>query len=169
MTAEIALREVTASDIPIFFEQQLDPEARVMAAFASKDSTDEKAYRARWSKHLQDERIITRTILVNGMVAGSVFFHTQFGEPEIGYWLGRAYWGQGAATRALALFLEVITIRPLYAYTAKDNIGSLRVLEKCGFIRCGEQAEYSEIREQDVEQYILRLDASATHQAGAAS
>ena len=36
-TSSIVLREVMMSDLPIFFDQQLDPEANWMAAFTRKD------------------------------------------------------------------------------------------------------------------------------------
>jgi RimJ/RimL family protein N-acetyltransferase len=52
----------------------------------------------------------------------------------VGYWLGREFWGQGIATQALALFLKEERTRPLVAHVAQHNIGSRRVLEKCGFV-----------------------------------
>jgi RimJ/RimL family protein N-acetyltransferase len=80
-----------------------------------------------------------------------------FDEPEIGYWIDKTYWGKGVATRALALFLEEIELRPLYARVAKDNQGSIRVLEKCGFIRHGEDKGFANARGAEVEEYILML------------
>ncbi len=59
----------------------------------------------------------------------------------MGYWLGREYWGKGIATRALSLFLDQVTARPLYAYVAKHNLASIRVLQKCGFTITSEEAE----------------------------
>lgn len=47
MTTEISLREVQESDLPIFFEQQLDPEAARMAAFPARDRD---AFMAHWRK-----------------------------------------------------------------------------------------------------------------------
>ena len=41
----------------------------------------------------------------------------------VGYWIGRRDWGRGIATRALALFLERVTTRPLYAFVAVNNVG----------------------------------------------
>ena len=38
----ITLRNVETSDISIFFEQQLDPEANRMAAFVREDPHDER-------------------------------------------------------------------------------------------------------------------------------
>ena len=54
-------------------------------------------------------------------------------EREVSYWLGKGFWGRGIATQALYLYLEIIIQCPLYARVAKDNLGSVRVLEKCGF------------------------------------
>ncbi|MCB0242704.1 MAG: GNAT family N-acetyltransferase, partial [Anaerolineae bacterium] len=73
------------------------------------------------------------------------------------YWLGREYWGKGIATRALAAFLEIITVRPLYARAAQDNIGSLMVLAKCGFVICGKDKGFATARGGETEEYVLRL------------
>jgi RimJ/RimL family protein N-acetyltransferase len=55
------------------------------------------------------------------------------GRREVGYWLGREFWGKGIATSALQLFLEEISERPLFAFSAHSNPASARVLQKCGF------------------------------------
>jgi RimJ/RimL family protein N-acetyltransferase len=49
--------------------------------------------------------------------------------------------------------------RPLYAGAAKDNIASLRVLQKCGFTLCGEGREFSNARGMEIEEYLLVLQA----------
>jgi RimJ/RimL family protein N-acetyltransferase len=50
---------------------------------------------------------------------------------EVGYWIGREYWGKGVATEALSQFLAHAEVRrPLHAAVAKHNVGSIRVLEK---------------------------------------
>ena len=82
-------------------------------------------------------------------MAGNVVSWQQSGEQEVGYWLGREYWGKGIATRALSAFLDHFKTRPLYAHVAKHNRASIRVLEKCGFTITGEE----------VEEFILKLSA----------
>ena len=67
-------------------------------------------------------------------LAGSVLSFLREDQREVGYWLGRAYWGRGIATRALTAFLGELPTRPLFARAAKDNRASLRVLEKCGCV-----------------------------------
>ena len=158
-TSSIVLREVMMSDLPIFFDQQLDPEANWMAAFTRKDPADRDAFMAHWTRILEDEAITIQTILFNGSVAGSVSSYVDEDEHlEVTYWIGKPYWGKGIASCALSAFLEHSKVRPLYARAAKDNVGSLRVLEKCGFTRIGEGSGFSEARGEEVEEFLLRLD-----------
>jgi RimJ/RimL family protein N-acetyltransferase len=154
---KIRLRSIINDDLPIFFAQQLDPEANWMAAFTAKDPTDRITFDAHWQKILADETITIRTILYEGQVAGSVLSHAWDGDPEISYWLGRQYWGMGIATQALALFLKVVTERPLYARVAKDNLASIRVLQKNGFILSGEGKWFSNARGLELAELIWEL------------
>jgi RimJ/RimL family protein N-acetyltransferase len=158
---DIILRDVTMSDLPIFFEQQLDPQANQMAAFTAKDPADRDAFMAKWAKILGDETSIVQTILIGEQVAGSVLIWTdeELDGPEVSYWIGKSYWGKGVATRALSEFLHShVKDRPLYGRAVHDNIASLRVLEKCGFRRIGEGNGFANARGEEVEEYILKLD-----------
>jgi RimJ/RimL family protein N-acetyltransferase len=127
----VRLRDVLEEDLPVFFEHQADPVANRMAAFPPRDRD---AFTAHWAKILADEAITKKTILVDGQVAGNVVSFDWDGRREVGYWVGREHWGKGVATKALAQFLRTMKRRPLHARVAKHNLGSLRVLEKCGFV-----------------------------------
>ena len=159
MTSDVLLREVTEGDLPIFFEQQLDPDATRMAAFPARDRD---TFTAHWTRILADETITKKTIFFDGQVAGSIVSFEQSGKPQVGYWLGKNYWGKGIATRALSAFLGHVKARPLYAHAAKHNIASIRVLEKCGFTICGEEKGFSNAPGEEVEEFVLRLSASET-------
>ncbi|HEY7341218.1 MAG TPA: GNAT family N-acetyltransferase [Ktedonobacterales bacterium] len=161
MANDIVLRDVIDDDLPIFFEQQLDPDANYMAAFTSRDPTDRDAFMAHWARIRADATTVNQTVLLDGQVAGSVASFEDFGQPEVTYWLGREFWGKGIATRALAAFLEYQTTRPIYARAAKDNAASLRVLQKCGFVITGEDKGYANARGEVIEEYILTLAADA--------
>lgn len=127
---QVRLRDVEESDLPVFFEHQRDPEATSMANVPARDREE---FTAHWAKILPDETAATQTILLDGEVAGYV---ASWGDPSerlVGYWVGREHWGRGVATSALAQFLLQAPARPLYAYVAKHNIGSQKVLERCGF------------------------------------
>jgi RimJ/RimL family protein N-acetyltransferase len=156
----VILRDTTEDDLPIFFEQQLDSDANYMAAFTAKDPTDKDAFTAHWAKILGDDTKTNKTILLNGQVAGYVACFEQFGESEVSYWIGKEYWGRGLATKALSDFLGYVKVRPLYARVAKDNIASIRVLEKCGFTISGEDKGFSNARGEEVEEFILKLRAN---------
>jgi len=158
-TSNMVLRDVTMSDLPIFFDQQLDAEANRMAAFTRKDPADRDAFMAHWTKILRDETNTIQTILFDGQVAGSVSSYVDEDEHlEVTYWIGKLFWGKGIATRALSAFLDHVKVRPLYARAAKDNLGSLRVLAKCGFTRIGQDKGFSNARGEEVEEFILRLN-----------
>ncbi len=154
---QIQLRHVEETDLQIFFENQLDPEANQMAAFTAKDPTDRSAFDAHWAKIMADESIMIRTILLDGVVAGSILSHGWFGELEVSYWIGREFWGQGIATQALQLFLGEQRERPLYARAVHDNYASLRVLEKCGFVVDGQDVGFANARGIEVAEVILKL------------
>ena len=161
MKNELLLRDVASDDLPIFFEQQLDQEANYMAAFTAKDPTDQEAFLAHWHKILADDSNIIKTIIFNKQVAGSVSSYEDEGKPEVTYWLGKEYWGKGIATWALKRFLvHHNQTRPIYARVAKDNLGSNRVLEKCGFTIIGESKGFANARGQEIEELLLELGAT---------
>ena len=154
MRDDIQLRDIEPTDLPIFYEHQLDADATRMAAFPSRDRA---AFDAHWANNvLGKPAAVKQTILVNGEVAGNIGSWPQDGVRLVGYWLGKEHWGKGIATRALAAFLHLVTERPLYAHVAKHNVGSIRVLEKCGFRVEGE--ERVEDAGQGVVELVLVLD-----------
>lgn len=158
MTSALLLREVMDDDLPIFFEYQLDKDANYMAAFTSKDPTDREAFNVHWKKIRTAETVVIKTIIYEEKVVGSVLSYEDEGKPEISYWLGKGYWGKGIATRALAEFLEKVNkTRPIYARMAKDNNGSGRVLEKCGFKIIGEGKGFANARGKKIEELLFEL------------
>ena len=65
------------------------------------------------------------------------------GEPELGYWIGRPYWGLGFATEASRAVIEIaktIGHKKLVASHFTDNPASGKVLRKLGFQGTGKTA-----------------------------
>jgi len=155
---KIILREIEASDLEIFYRQQLDPEANHMAAFVGKDPSDKVAFDAHWAKILSTDSITKRTIVAGGQVAGHISFYPDEGHLEATYWLGKEFWGRGLATQSLREMLSLVSVRPLFARAATDNLGSLRVLQKCGFAIVGSNRDYANGRGMETEEHLLRLD-----------
>jgi RimJ/RimL family protein N-acetyltransferase len=73
-------------------------------------------------------------------LVGSVGLSRDGDKVELGYWIGRPYWGQGYATeaaRALLSLAKVLGHRRLVAGHFVDNPASGRVLRKLGFCPTG--------------------------------
>ena len=119
---------------------------------------DREAHDARWARIRADEKVSVRTILVGDRVAGHVASFPMDGKLEVTYWIDRQYWGSGFGTTALGLFLSDMTERPLHARAAKDNFGSIRILEKCGFQLVGEERGFANARDQEIDEVVMRLD-----------
>lgn len=160
MTSAIHLRDVQEDDVPLFFQHQRDEEANWMAAFTAQDPTDRQAFMAHWARIMADKNVLIKTILLGDEVVGSVLSYVEEGDPEVSYWIDKAHWGKGIVTQALGAFLQLNPARPIYARVAKDNIGSLRVLQKCGFIIIGEDKGYANARQTEVVEYLLELKAA---------
>lgn len=82
-------------------------------------------------------------IEVDGEAAGAIGYvigtDVERYSAEIGYWLGEMHWGRGIATEALVLVTEHAfaagNLLRLFALPFADNAGSMRVLEKAGYVR----------------------------------
>ena len=147
------LRDVVDDDIPIFFEHQNDPEAIEMAAFPPREW---EPFHAHWGRIRQDETCVTKTIVSDGEVAGNICSWPRDDKRYVGYWLGREFWGKGLATRALEEFVVELE-RPLYADVSTANIGSIRVLEKCGFTVIDRTVEHDEGFGGEIELLVMKL------------
>ena len=152
MTLDIRLREPIEADLLILYEYQLDPEGSRMAAFPPRNRD---AFMAHWAKTSHDETVVQRIILADGQVAGDIGSWENDGLRLVGYVLGRDHWGKGIATAALARFVELVTARPLHAFVAKHNVGSIRVLEKNGFTVVREQTSHE--HDMVIEEFLMSL------------
>ena len=154
---EIKLRQTEKSDLEFFFQFQLDEEAIYLAAFTPKDPADKEAYFEKYTKHLNDPTINMQTILSGETVAGSIAKFEVEGDAEITYWIDRNFWGKGIATTALKKFLTIENARPILGRVAFDNLGSQKVLEKCGFVKIGADKGFANARQSEIEEFIYKL------------
>ncbi|UOQ96285.1 GNAT family N-acetyltransferase [Hymenobacter sp. 5317J-9] len=154
----VQLRKAEVSDLESLFRFQLDEEGIFLAAFTPKAPSDKAAYFEKYTRHLQDPTINTQAILVDGRVAGSIAKFEIAGDAEITYWLDKSFWGQGIATAALTAFLAIEGARPIFGRVAFDNLGSQKVLEKCGFVKVGTDKGFANARQAEIEEFIYKLD-----------
>ena len=84
-------------------------------------------------------------IEVDGRAVGSISVFLQGDiervSGELGYWLGKPYWGRAimtAAVRGMTRYaIDTFSLTRVFATLAATNVGSMRVLEKAGFVREG--------------------------------
>jgi RimJ/RimL family protein N-acetyltransferase len=96
-----------------------------------------------WIESLSDEGRGWTFAITAKAEAGSLIGACGYGrrpddeEPEIGYWIGEAYWGRGYATEAVRAVIDhlfsVTDLDALAAGCRVTNLASRRVIEKCGF------------------------------------
>jgi RimJ/RimL family protein N-acetyltransferase len=113
------------------YDLQLDPESNRMAVTIPRTR---EAFDSHWAKLLDDPRNTARAVLVGQALVGYISCFPMDDQDHVGYWIDRAYWGRGIASRALHLLLQEVVKRPLVATAATSNRASLRVLQKRGFV-----------------------------------
>lgn len=150
----VRLRGIERDDLPKMYKLQLDPESNQMAATIPRTRAE---FDAHWAKCLDDPKNTTRAILFDERFVGYIACFPLDGQDHIGYWIDRAYWGKGIASRALQLLLLEITSRPLIATVATSNAASLRVLLKYGFVVQRVESSPATERFPECEEAVLML------------
>jgi [ribosomal protein S5]-alanine N-acetyltransferase len=70
---------------------------------------------------------------------------------NLGYWIGKQYWGRGIATECVKLIIKYafssseLGLREIIAHVFPENNASIRVLEKNGMKKKGEVNEYHKV------------------------
>ncbi len=101
------------------------------------------------------------------LIGGAGYFMRTAGAAEVGFWLGRAYWGRGLATEAVrAVIAYSLTTSNSASFTSShftDNPASGRVLTKLGFETAGTCRIMSVARASEVAAicYVLPREQAA--------
>jgi RimJ/RimL family protein N-acetyltransferase len=151
---DVRLRTVERGDLPTLYRYQLDPEANRMAAVNPRNLD---LFYAHWTKIFNAPNVIARAILADGVLAGHISCFRADDKDYVGYWIDREHWGRGIASRALALLLDEVPTRPLYARVASHNVASLRVLTRFGFVVTHYQVSPPDERYLECEEAFLVL------------
>lgn len=155
---EIELKATKFSDLETLFDIQIDKKAGYLAAFTPKDPADKVAYFNKYKRLLQDPTVNNQTIILNNKIVGSIAKFIIEGDIEITYWIDSKFWGLGIASKALDKFLTLETQRPIFGRVAFDNIGSQKVLEKCGFVKIRSDKGFANARQMKIEEFIYKLN-----------
>lgn len=146
-TDRLVLRAVTVADVLELFEVYRIPEMMRYVSFSPhKDTQDTRDFIAwmakvfdakesvRWGIQLKSNNLLIGT-------AGLHFWKRNIRCAEVGYHVGRDYWGSGYATEALRAMLafgfDHMDLNRIEGQHAAGNDASGRVMEKAGFQREG--------------------------------
>ena len=144
----ICLGDRTAGTVRIYFRKANQPE--IKAGLPQKAQTVEEALEDYRKTLLPDAKSYGKTIIANGNYIGDIWCYcidlNQNPNAMLSYCIfEKAYWSQGIATAAVALFLKELRakyeVNSIGAFTFADNPASIRVLEKNGFIVLEEFSE----------------------------
>ena len=141
ITERLILRKVRIEDaIPMFNNWANDPEVtKYMTWLPHENVSVTKMIIEEWIKQENDPKTIRYMITIKGKdeVVGSIDVVDYVdGVPEIGYCLSRKEWNKGymsEACRAMIKYLFDIGFEKIVIEADVNNIGSNRVIEKCGF------------------------------------
>ena len=149
-TPRLALREHAPGDLMPLHSMLSDPVTTWYLPDMRRESLDETEAYLR-SVMRDDEasfRLRYNLMIVeraSGEAAGSVGLHLIDGGENgahygLGYFIRRDLWNRGYATEAVTAALDFIFSKDAFRVTASclaENLGSRRVLEKCGFAQEG--------------------------------
>ena len=169
-TERLVLRAFTLDDAEDIFAYACDPEVFVYLPFDHHGDMD--ATRDFIARTLEGHEAGTKAdwgmvLKETGRVVGTCGFCTWGGggRAELGYCLGREQWGQGLVTEAseriVRFGFEECMLNRIEAVCDVDNIGSARVMEKCGMVFEGTMRQRMVMHEsyRDMKMYaILRED-----------
>jgi len=141
----IKFRELSLEDINELFEIYSDKDAmKYRGSKPMENLNDAKQYVE--NKILKNGQVLTIRkgveLVATKELIGSVMYRfdeARKTECEIGYSIGRKFWGQGFGKEIVHLLLRNLkenkSIEEVTAWSNKENIASIRILEKIGFQR----------------------------------
>jgi ribosomal-protein-alanine N-acetyltransferase len=164
---QLVLRLVAESDLPALLEVNSSEEVTALLPYATWSSlADGEAWLERM-KGIQATGLALQFVVVlksTGTAVGTCLlfrFEEGSGRAELGYVLGRAYWGRGLMQEALEALIGSafgdMNLRRLEAEVDTRNRSSARLLRKLGFTKEGllRQRWVSKGETKDMEMYGL--------------
>jgi RimJ/RimL family protein N-acetyltransferase len=170
-TERLILRPFTLSDAP--FVQQLAGDEAIASTALNIPHPFEDRMAEEWiSTHQSDyeaAKAANFAIILRHeqtfIGAAGLSISSSDSRAELGYWIGKRYWGYGYASEAAQALIhfgfEVLCVNRIYATCLKRNIASAKVLQKLGMAHEGSlrQHVYHRGEFEDLEEYgLLKQD-----------
>lgn len=163
-TRRLVLRELDDSDAPELARLAGDWDIARMTARIPYPYSEELA--REWMATLSPGEFV-RAVTLDGALIGAVgYVPNDDRSAEIGYWIGRPWWGHGYASEAArALVRHCFTTGGFKRLTCchfDDNHASARVIRKLGFRPSGSNAAWCDARQAEFPAQCYELDRPVT-------
>lgn len=169
ITNRLKLEQVSLNDLPNIHDLHSDPEVdkyNTLGIPANIEDTEQVL--RRWLKH--HERLERKSytyairLLDSGQFAGLIALNTgkpDYRNAEVWYKLNPRYWNKGYVSEALTALLGFgftsLNLHRIEAGVAVENLASIRVLEKAGFLREGRKRKLLPIRGEWSDNYFYAI------------
>jgi RimJ/RimL family protein N-acetyltransferase len=133
---------------------------------------DMDRYLAKWAPQSRDHGEY-RVIRLHGEIVGGIAWTLDpkgpghegaplpTGRPNLGYWLGEPFWGQGimseAATALVAAIFSAMAVPAIASGVFNGNEASLRIQQKLGFVVIGENTVFCHPRRMSLPHTMTEL------------
>ena len=161
-TPRLVLRPLVAAELPEVARLASDWDVAAMTARIPYPYTLNDAQQ--WFEGLEEgETVQTVTSIHDGRLLGLTGYHPTADRrsAEIGYWIGKSYWGNGYATEAakalVAFCFDRAGFKELTCCHFADNPASARVIAKLGFTQTGSCDCWSEARRMEAPAHQYEL------------
>jgi len=170
-TERLLLRPVRADDLPWIAALMAEYDVAKNLSTAPHPYTlqDAEAFFAKHSESRARGETHVFSVLCksNGAFIGENGLQAKDGVVEMGYWLGKPYWGQGFATeaarRVLAFGFDELKLERIVAGWFEDNAASGHILAKLGFTATESIGRNCLARGRTVRCNMLALTREAFH------
>jgi RimJ/RimL family protein N-acetyltransferase len=137
-----------SADLPVFVQNLLSPVvAAELPDYWQGEYSIERA--SEWIAERDSESSVLIAKISSNSPVGLLILYPYGQQVRIGYLLSEDHWGKGFATELLSGFIDWCTKSKVFdeviAGVASSNVASIRVLEKCGFVRKASDEMSSEL------------------------
>jgi ribosomal-protein-alanine N-acetyltransferase len=147
-TNRLVLRKILPTDYKIAYESWFNDSEQVIYTVHGIHKSEEvtKKVYDRWIEEYNDEKTMRWIIELKekNIPIGMIDINNQwskFSSVEPGYIIARKYWNKGYATeatkRVMKFLFEECELQTFYSEFMEDNVGSGKVMKKCGMTQEG--------------------------------
>ena len=115
-----------------------------------------------WLNNISGDDLLFSIFLNNSLIGGVGLTPEENNDYDLGFWIGRDYWGKGYVTEAAMALIQFakkeLKLKQIKACHIKGNTSSSNVLRRLGFKEIGECEEFFVSRGKVMPTVVLQLN-----------